>query len=113
MSELANYRDQFNCSFPQAKTVFEACITRATQVLTTEGISLYLEGASRICRMGRGVEPVLVFLEEAPEVVNLIGEASLQDIIDFTFKLNKSPNSKAIVPFLQSLSPIAQRLESQ
>lgn len=113
MNELANYQDQFNCSFPQAKTVFSACIARALQVFTPEGVTLYLEGASRICRMGRGVEPVLVFLEEAPEVADLIGEASLQDIIDFTLKLNKSPNSKSIVPFLQSLSPIAQRLESQ
>lgn len=113
MSELANYRDQFNCSFPQAKTVFEACITRALQVLSAEGVARYLDGAGRICRMGRGVEPVLVFLEEAPEIAHVLGEAILQDIIDFTLKLNKSPNSKAIVPFLQSLSPVAQRLESQ
>jgi hypothetical protein len=113
MPNLADYRARFKCSFPQAKDVFEACILRATQTLTSKGIDEYLHAASLICMMGRGVEPVLVYLEEAPEVADAVGEDILADLTNFTFKLNKSPNSKAIVPFLQSLAPVARRLECQ
>lgn len=111
MPKLADYRARFKCSFPQAKEVFDACMTRALQVLSDKGIDEYLHAASLICMMGRGVEPVLVYLEEAPEVANAVGEDILADLTNFTFKLNKSPNSKAIVPFLQSLAPVARRLE--
>ena len=111
MATLSDYRARFKCSFPQAQDVFEACITRATQTLSSAAIDEYLHAASLICMMGRGVEPVLVYLEEAPEVADAVGEAILADIANFTFKLSKSPNSKAIVPFLQSLAPVARRLD--
>jgi nitric oxide reductase activation protein len=111
MPNLADYRARFKCSFPQAQDVFEACMIRATQTLSKAGIDEYLDAASRICMMGRGVEPVLVYLEEAPEIADALGEAILKEITSFTFKLNKSPNGKALVPFLQSLAPVARRLE--
>jgi len=111
MPNLADYRARFKCSFPQAMDVFDACILRATQTLSRKGIDEYLHAASLICMMGRGVEPVLVYLEEAPEVAEAVGEAILADLTNFTFKLNKSPNGKSIVPFLQSLAPVARRLE--
>lgn len=111
MAQLAEYRARFKCSFPQAREIFDACLTRALQTLSPAGMDEYLHAASLICMMGRGVEPVLVYLEEAPEVAEIVGEGSLADIANFTFQLNKSPNSKAIVPFLQSLAPVARRLE--
>lgn len=111
MPKLADYRARFKCSFPQAKDVFDACMTRSLQVLSSKGVDEYLHAASLICMMGRGVEPVLVYLEEAPEVADAVGEDILADLTNFTFKLNRSPNSKSIVPFLQSLAPVARRLE--
>jgi len=63
--------------------------------------------------MGRGVEPVLIFLEEWPSVASSLGESALPALIAFIHKMYKSPNGKAITPFLQSLAATARRLHSQ
>ena len=63
--------------------------------------------------MGRGVEPVLIFLEEWPSVAKKLGESALPAVMEFIRKMYKSPNGKAIVPFLQTLAATARRLHSQ
>jgi hypothetical protein len=93
--------------------VFEDCMAEALSVLSREGVDAYLEYARFLCKMGRGVEPVLIFLEEWPSVAATLGEAALPALEGFIHKMYKSPNGKAIVPFLQSLAAIARRLHSQ
>jgi len=110
---MKSYREQLDCGFPQVSDVFEECMAEALSVLSREGIDAYLEYARFLCKMGRGVEPVLIFLEKWPSVATTLGEAALPAFKDFIHKMNKSPNGKAIVPFLQSLAAIARRLHSQ
>ncbi len=107
------YREQLGCGFPQVAQVFENCMAEALSVLSREGIDAYLEYAHFLCKMGRGVEPVLIFLEKWPSVATTLGESALPAISDFIHKMHKSPNGKAITPFLQSLAAIALRLPSQ
>jgi nitric oxide reductase NorD protein len=59
--------------------------------------------------MGRGVEPVLAFLEEWPPIASRVGEAALPAITASMHALWKSPNGKAITPFLQTLAAVARR----
>jgi len=107
------YREQFNCGFAQVGDVFENCMAEALSVLSRDGVTAYLENARFLCKMGRGVEPVLIFLEEWPSAATSLGESVLPAIMDYIRKMHKSPNGKAITPFLQSLAATARRLHSQ
>ncbi|AFL76048.1 nitric oxide reductase activation protein NorD [Thiocystis violascens] len=109
---LAPLRQQLRCNFPQLDQVFPDCMTEARILLSETGIHDYLEGASLICRIGRGFEPVLVYLEEMPRVAADLGEETLALVSQTVWKLSRSPNGKAILPFLQSIAEASRRLAS-
>ncbi len=112
-AELEAYRKQFDCGFAQVQRVFGDCLAYARGKLSDAGIAAYIEGARAICKMGRGEEPVLLFLEEMPQVAAQLGEAVIPEVVAFTLKLARSPNSPSIAPFLQSLAAAARALESR
>jgi hypothetical protein len=99
--------------FKPVEDVFEDVMAEALAILTREGINAYLEAARVIGKLGRGVEPMLAFLEEWPSAAKVLGEDSLSEIMAVIMRMQKSPNSKAITPFLQTLAPVARRLHSQ
>lgn len=98
---LRQYREQLDCRFPQVNEVFEDCLVEALRVLTAEGVSAYLDYARFLSHMGRGVEPVLAFLGEWPAIAAILGEDALPSFTRSVYRLWKSPNGKAILPFLQ------------
>lgn len=106
-------RERLDCRFPQVAEVFEACLAKAQHVLSAEAVDAYLDCARFLGRMGRGVEPVLVFLGEWPAVAAILGEDALPTIARTVQALSKSPNAKAITPFLQTLAPVARRLAAR
>jgi hypothetical protein len=101
-----------SCNFSRVQSVFDDCLAHARMKLSDAGVHAYVEGAQVICKMGRGEEPVLVFLEEIPLVAAQVGESVIAEVVEFTRKLARTPNSKAIPPFLQSLAAAARHLES-
>ena len=109
---LQPLRQQLRCNFPQLDQVFPDCMVEAQALLSETGIKDYLDGASLICRIGRGFEPVLVYLEEMPQVAADLGEETLSLVSQTVWKLSRSPNGKAILPFLQSIAHAARRLGS-
>jgi uncharacterized protein YegL len=106
-------RERLSCGFQEIDPVFNDCMTNARRYLSDTGLDAYLEGASLTCRIGRGVEPVIVFLEEVPEVAARAGEAVVDLISQTVWKLSRSPNGKAILPFLQMLPEASRRLPSE
>ncbi len=110
--DLQLYRDQLKCSFGQLDQVFDDCMQEALAVLSATGVKDYLEGASLICMIGRGFEPVLVYLEEMPQVAAKLGESTLSLVSQTVWKLSRSPNGKAIPPFLQTIAQAGRRLGS-
>ena len=110
--QLQQFRGQLTCNFEQLDHVFADCMTEAEALLSPDGIKAYLEGASLVCMIGRGFEPVLVYLEEMPEVADLLGEDTLELISQTVWKISRSPNGKAILPFLQTVAEAARRLGS-
>lgn len=112
-SQLQAWREQLGCGFAQVDDVLEDCMAGALAVLTPAGIHDYLENGRFLARMGRGVEPVLVFLEEWPQIARILGESALTAIMDSIRVMTKSPNGKAITPFLQSLAAVARRLPTR
>jgi len=107
------YWAQIDTRFPQVETVFEDVMAEALAILTREGINTYLEAARVIGKLGRGVEPMLAFMEEWPSAAKAIGEDALPAVMAVVQRMQKSPNSSAITPFLQTLAPVARRLHSQ
>ena len=111
--QLQHWRDQLGCAFPQITDVFANCMAEAQTRLTPDGLDDYLAQARFLGKMGRGVEPVLIFLQEWPRVVQLVGEDVLSPVMAAVKLINKSPNGKAIAPFLQALPAVARRLPTQ
>lgn len=109
---LDAYREQLKCSFKDLDGVFPDCIQEATALLSPQGVQDYLEGASLICMIGRGFEPVLVYLEEMPQVAKKLGEPSLSLISQSVWKFTRTPNGKSIPPFLNTIAEAARRLAS-
>ncbi len=111
--DLEKYWKLLDSRFPQVHDVFEVCMHEAFKVLSSDGLTAYIESASFLGKMGRGVEPILIFLEEWPVVAKTLGEVSLPPIMGCIRQMWRSPNSKAIAPFLQALPASARRLHSQ
>jgi hypothetical protein len=111
-AQLQAWRQQLDCGFPQIADVFEDCMREAQSTLTPEGMTAYLEQGRFLGKMGRGVEPALIFLQEWPQVALVLGESALPAIMSAVRAMWKSPNGKAITPFLQALAAIARRLPS-
>jgi hypothetical protein len=109
-AQLEAWRARLACGFPAVQAVLADCLLEARAALSPAGIDAYLDCANALGRMGRGAEPVLAFLQEWPSVARAVGEDLLNDVIALIQAMQKSPNSRAIAPLLQSLAAVARRL---
>ena len=104
---------KIQCGFPRVQHIFGDCLEEASRLLTEEGVNEYVAGAQSLCRMGRGEEPVVAFLEKMPSAASIIGEEIIPVVVEFTKNLGRTPNSRSIAPFLESVSSAAKALESR
>jgi hypothetical protein len=111
--QLQPYWTELACGFPRVAEVFPDCMREALATLSKNGVEAYIENARFLGKMGRGAEPILIFLEEWPAVAKTLGEDTLPEIMEFIRSMWKSPNGKAITPFLQSLPVTARRLHTR
>lgn len=112
-AELDELRTMLTCGFEQLDTAFAGCMEDAVARLSGDGVKQLLEGASLICMIGRGYEPVHVFLEEMPSIAQRLGEGVIEKVSAAVWKMSRTPNGKAILPFLQSLGEAARRQGSE
>lgn len=112
-TEFSEYRDRLKCSFGQLEECFDECVKDALRSMTNQGIEDYLNGASKVCMIGRGFEPVLVYLEEMPEISRRLGEETLEMVSQVVWDLSRTPNGSSIPPFMQVLPEVARRLGSK
>ncbi len=98
--------------FPMVEAIFPSCMADARSALTPDGLSAFLEAGRIIGKLGRGAEPMLAFLEAWPSTARAVGEDLLAPVMTVVQGLQKSPNGRAITPFLQTLAPVAQRLQA-
>ena len=111
--QLQAYREQLACGFRDLDEFFPHCMNEAQALLSPQGIKDYLDGAGLICKIGRGFEPVLIYLEEMPEVAAKLGESTLNLVSQAVWKMSRTPNGKAIPPFLQTIGEASRRLGSE
>jgi len=107
------YRTTLKCNFPQLEDVFDDCMDEAVKSLSEDGMQAYLEGASLVCMIGRGFEPVLVYLEEVPQICREVGEQAADQIAQSVWEISRTPNGVSILSFLQALPSAARRLKSK
>jgi len=110
--EFEMYWQRLNCKFAQVDRVFDDCMKEAKALLSKQGLVSYIEHAGFLGKLGRGPEPILVYLEEAPGVAAEVGEEALADLREFAHYLSTHTNFKAMAPFLQSSGAVARRLGS-
>lgn len=110
---LADAWRRLDTRFPPVDAVFDDLMAEARALLPEADLPAYLEAARVLGKLGRGVEPMLVFLEEWPSAAQALGGSdALHEVMAFVMRLQKSPNGKAIAPFLQTLAPVARRLQT-
>jgi hypothetical protein len=110
---LLLWRKQLDCGFAQIDAVFADCMAEADATLSEEGLTDFLAQSRFLGKMGRGPEPVLTFLQEWPPIARTVGEDALHAVMNTVRLINKSPNGKAIAPYLQTLAAVARRLPTQ
>ena len=110
--QIQSFREKLKCSFEQIDECFEDYLKDACRNLSTEGVDEYLSGASLICMIGRGWEPVSIYLEEMPEMAHKLGEPVLQLVSKSVWDLSRTPNGRAILPFMQCLPEASRRLKT-
>jgi len=109
-SDLEAYREKLKCNFPQIQECLEDFVQDAIRNLSNKGVDDYLSGASLICMIGRGWEPVSIYLEEMPEMAHKLGEPILEIVSKAVWDMSRSPNGKAIPPFMMCLPEASRRL---
>lgn len=110
--ETQQRRDQLKCSVSKVNDIFEDALQAAQDVLSPPGIDAWLAGADRVCKLGRGTELVLIFLDEMPEVVRHSDETIIAEVAASAELLSKYAAGSAINPFLATLPAVARRLSS-
>ena len=100
------------CNYSRVRELLPEALEEARQSLSEKGMAAIQEGIELLCLMGRGAEPVLVFMEEAVEVARHAGEESIYPVARAAYQISRSPNAEAIVPFLQTIAAVARRLEA-
>ncbi|RFO94885.1 hypothetical protein DIC66_21010 [Rhodoferax lacus] len=101
---------RLDSGFPQAAQVLEDCLPQARKLLSPEGVEAYLDAARGLGKLGRGAEPLLVFLKTWPGLASHLGEAALPFVLAAVQTMTRSPNGRTIAPLLQSLADVAPRL---
>jgi len=109
--DIKRLRERLGRTFPAVDAVFDECAAEAVRLLSGESVQEWLDGARFLGSLGRGAEPMLVFLGETPQVAAVIGEDAVGKLKDFAWRISRTPNGDAIVPFLQTAAAAARRLE--
>ncbi len=110
--EIQKRRDQLQCSVSKINDIFEDALQAAEEVLSPQGVDEWLASADRVCKLGRGTELVLIFLDEIPEVVRHSDETIIPEVAATAALLSEYAAGSAINPFLATLPAVARRLGS-
>ena len=112
-TEYPDYRKKLKCSFEQIEDCFDDYMKDVLRNLSNEGTKDYLKGASTVCMIGRGFEPVLVYLEEMPNIARDLGEEMLKIVSQAVWDMSRTPNGNSIPPFMHCLPEASRRLGSK
>ncbi|MCP4076452.1 MAG: VWA domain-containing protein [Gammaproteobacteria bacterium] len=106
--KLEDYEEFLEDVAPEIRDVLEGTFQEASRVMSPNGLQDYLDGASSLCKLGRGSDVVTSYLQEMPLVAKECGEDVVDDCITAAMKLS-SMTSGAVVALLFGSMPSAAR----
>jgi hypothetical protein len=107
---LEDYAACFRNADPEVLSTLEATFHDAARVMSPAGLHNYMEGAKGLCKLGRGHDVVLSWLEEMPAVVQECGEDIIRDCMEAAMKLSSMTSGQVIALLFASLPTAARRL---
>ncbi len=107
---LEDYAACMKDADPAVQDALESVFQEASRVMSPAGLHDYLEGGKGLCKLGRGSEIVISYLEEMPAVVKECGEDIIRDVIEAAMKLSSMTSGEVIALMINTLPTAARRL---
>lgn len=107
---LEEYQEFLEQIDPHVRDTLEASYQEAAQVMSPKGLENYLEGAKALCKLGRGTDLVVSYLQEAPAVAKEVGEDVVPESVSAAMKLSSLVSGQVISLIFATLPVAARRL---
>lgn len=100
----------FQSADPAVSSRLELVWHELGRTLTPQGLDSYLRGVHGLLALGRGIEPVLAYMDTMPAVAREVGEQVLPDTLNAVMQLSSLTSGTVIVSFFSSLPVAARRM---
>ena len=108
--KLEDYEDFLNETSPVVRDVLESTFHEAARIMSPAGLEDYMAGAKALCKLGRGSDLVVTYLQEMPLVVKECGEDIIPDVLTAAMKLSSMTSGEVISLLFSSLPSAARNL---
>ena len=92
------------------RSVLENIFQDAARSMSPVGLQTYMDGAKALCKLGRGSDLVITYLQEMPQVVKECGEDVISDCLTAAMKLSSMTSGEVISLLFSSLPSVARNL---
>jgi hypothetical protein len=107
--KLEDYKE-FLQDVPAVRDVLESTFQEATHIMSPTGLETYMDGAKALCKLGKGNDLVITYIQEMPLVVKECGEDIIPDCLTAAMKLSSMTSGEVITLLFSSLPSAARRL---
>jgi hypothetical protein len=107
--KLEDY-EEFVESVPAIREVLGSTFQEASRMMSPVGLQTYMDGAKAMCKLGRGSDLVVTYLQEMPLVVKECGEDIIPDCLTAAMKLSSMTSGEVIALLFSSLPSAARNL---
>ncbi len=113
-AQLEDFREEIEAAEAQRREELrhslEANFPEAVRMMSPWGQHEYLDGARALAALGRGAEPVLAYLEAAPEVAREVGEDVVPELARAAMQLASMVSGQVVSLLLGGTPTAARRL---
>ncbi|GAB6035244.1 VWA domain-containing protein [Galenea microaerophila] len=96
-------------AIPELDEMLDALIAEAAHSMNEQTLTIWLQNAQGIARLGKGHQVVISYLESVPQVVAKIEDEILDDILETIMKLSSVTSGEVVALMLDSLPVVAER----
>ncbi|MCG6938181.1 MAG: VWA domain-containing protein [Gammaproteobacteria bacterium] len=107
--KLEDY-EEFLQQVPAIRDVLNGTFQEAARIMSPAGLEDYMDGAKALCKLGRGHDLVITYLQEMPMVAKECGEDIIDDCIAAAMKLSSMTSGEVISLLIASLPTAARNL---
>lgn len=101
------YRHALKCGFTEVDDIFDECLARVIRLGRPGAVDAYLCGATVIAQTGRGLEPVLLYLNFMPGLAASLGPAVFAQVAKAAWQFSQGANGRSVHSLLRSVDNAA------